>query len=488
MFFTKGRSQGVFFLFCPLALLESQHMNLGCIFLKKQSFRLLVLFLFSFLATELRASTCDKSAKPEIMGDGKVNTDKFEYAMLNVVDEKAFEYWYIEKGLKFVPDSPEKRRQLAEAKDQVDAEAAAAFVNLGVILEKSERKIGFPERPVYHISTRGEHHINKMAKRLSEELYGLKIRFVKDLEGSTQATYSGAFNEITLPLNLFKNFSVTNRSIGHELTHAINHLEGSSNFGKIGVLNSDSSLPHRKALSYEKTMALDEHEAHMFSFLSLMAEYSASLKDTNTENSKRILEDIKSKAILLDGISKSLLTIAPALVVSAVDGNIKIQEKSMGGRNPLFFDDPNILAYASMHFESEATEFYYKVPIYKEDMRSLIMGQQTEKQLGKAFELSMRTSEEILESQYKIIAEQKVHDFAQYILSMESLMPIVLDAANTIVQAKDKSKAMEKLVHSPELSHLARVGISETDLIDLFAKLALDGEDYIRYWGIEPIN
>ncbi|MEE6251560.1 MAG: hypothetical protein VX583_14255, partial [Bdellovibrionota bacterium] len=78
--------------------------------------------------------------------------------------------------------------------------------------------------------------------------------------------------------------------------------------------------------------------------------------------------------------------------------------------------------------------------------------------------------------------------FAQYILSMESLMPIVLDAANTIVQAKDKSKAMEKLVHSPELSHLARVGISETDLIDLFAKLALDGEDYIRYWGIEPIN
>ncbi|MEC9283706.1 MAG: hypothetical protein VX642_13425 [Bdellovibrionota bacterium] len=489
-------------------------MSLWVKFLKLQSYSAsfaLILFLLNF---DLRASTCNKSAinsssnsKVEIMGDGKVNLEKFEEAMVYSVEERELEYWTLENesrtGFK---SATERTQELAEARDRIDSEAAEAFLHLGVILEKSKRSIGFPERSVFHVSTQGNHYLNKMAKSLSEDLYGLKIRVVKDLEGSTRATYSGAFNEMTLPLNLLRKFTVTNRTIGHELIHAINHLFGTSNFGRIGVLESSSNLPGRKGKPHEKNISLDEFEAHFFSFLSLLAEYYASLKGVDANGSTIILDkdkiklnlndikekitvdDIYSKAKFLNGLSDTFLSIAPAMLANSSAGSLKITGKAKGGRNPLFFDDPEILAYASMNFNFEGTEFYYKVPIYKEDMRELIMGQQTNSPMAIAHKLAMRPSEEMFESQYKIIAEQKIEDFVEFIFSMEMLMPQVLKTARKIDEAKNKVKVMDKLVHTPDFSRMARTGITNTELIDLFAKLALPGEDYLRYWGIEQID
>ena len=135
------------------------------------------------------AMSCDESSagknsktssEPKVifLGDGKVRMDLFEKAMDILNYEKEFDHSNVMKVSELIADLAEKNRLIADSVDRVNTHAAEAFVHTGVILEKSERNIGMPGRPVFHVSTTGKHHLNRMARSLSKDLYGLKIRLV----------------------------------------------------------------------------------------------------------------------------------------------------------------------------------------------------------------------------------------------------------------------------------------------------------------------
>ena len=434
------------------------------------------------------AMSCDESSagknsktssEPKVifLGDGKVRMDLFEKAMDILNYEKEFDHSNVMKVSELIADLAEKNRLIADSVDRVNTHAAEAFVHTGVILEKSERNIGMPGRPVFHVSTTGKHHLNRMARSLSKDLYGLKIRLVEDLAGMAKAKYSERFNEISLPVSLLAKFTITNSTVGQQLTHAINFLEGETNFGVVGVRDIKYGLPAKKGKQGAKHYSLDDLESQVFRFLALMAEYRASLLDKKETPRKQILSELKDLVEDLHELSENSLIVSRSIYEAFhKKGSLRIKMMEKSSESKVFFHNENILAYAFIEFNVKGFEYYYKVPIYKHEFDSVPT-------------IESVTNEKASQEYYlKMIVEQKIDDLMDYILSIEALNLQIQQAPNSIENAKNKILIMEQMLEIYNFSRVARTGINKTDLIELFDKYALEGDDYRRYWGIEFIE
>ena len=209
------------------------------------------------------------------------------------------------------------------------------------------------------ILTEGPHKLNRRAAQIEREYYGASLWYRSNFIG--RGYFSEQLNEIALSAAELLTLDVKSPTIGHELRHAANDMNGERDFGS-AMAKGTSQLPGRP-IAYEKHQSYEEAETHSYS-LRRDAQRLLSVILSDPQDNYKFFE----YQLLNLAFQSSIVAERNTLITELLD------QALMTGVTPTFQNLRNgtrgrFRYLAKFHLSFEGQEFEHKMDIHDAEAR-----------------------------------------------------------------------------------------------------------------------